>query len=246
MYLLGSSPFPFDSSSSITFLLYPNFLCFPYISSESLNLCLYGLISVFSLLFLPYIHRYQTHHCTSLEGRGTPVSYQASPQAGLTQANPDGGQWAQSQICRQARPPSRRRHPSRPSTPGTNPRPACLKRIPMIASGSSRPSWTRAFSTARRSISSAGEETGPATKSTIAAKPAGVGDQVYQSRKVVSVIRSKSEPGSEVIVTAGVEAGAIWRRDNTIIAPGAVSPGYPKERDIDDNNTCICSHNRGK
>jgi hypothetical protein len=104
-----------------------------------LNLCLYGLVPVFSLLFLPYIHRYQTHHCTPLGGRETPVSYQASPQAGLTQANPDGGQWAQSQICRQARPPSRRRPPSRPSTPGSNPRPACVKRTPTIASSSSRP-----------------------------------------------------------------------------------------------------------
>jgi hypothetical protein len=49
---------------------------------------------------------------------------------------------------------------------------------------------------------------------TIEAKPAGVGDRVYQSRKVVSVIRSKSEPGSEVIVTAGVEVDAIWRPEN--------------------------------
>jgi hypothetical protein len=69
---------------------------------------------------------------------------------------------------------------------------------------------------------------------------------VYQSRKVAKVIRSKSEPGSEVMVTAGVEAGAIWRPDNTIVAPGTVSPGYPKERDIDENNTCIYSHNRSK
>jgi hypothetical protein len=48
------------------------------------------------------------------------------------------------------------------------------------------------------------------------------------------------------MVTAGVEAGAIWRPDNTIVAPGTVSPGYPKERDIDENNTCIYSHNRSK
>jgi hypothetical protein len=141
-----------------------------------LDLCLYGLVSVFSLLFLPYIHRYQTHHCTPLEGRETPVSHRASPQAGLAQANPDEGQWAPSQIWRQASPPSRRRPPSRPSTPGTNPRPACLKRTPMIASGSSMPSSASAFSTVRRSISSAGEETGPATQSTIAAKPVGVED----------------------------------------------------------------------
>jgi hypothetical protein len=140
-----------------------------------LYLSLYGLVSVFSLLFLPYIHRYQTHHCTQLEGRETPVSHRASPQAGLMQANPDEGQWAPSQIWRQARPPSRRRPPSRPSTPRTNPRPACLKRTPTIASGSSRPSSASACSTVRRSISSAGEETGPATQSTVAAKPAGVG-----------------------------------------------------------------------
>jgi hypothetical protein len=52
MYLLGSSPFPFDSSSSITFLLYPNFLCFPYISSGSLFIwSCFGLLTAFLTVY---------------------------------------------------------------------------------------------------------------------------------------------------------------------------------------------------
>jgi hypothetical protein len=103
MYLLGSSPFPFDSyllSFSHCVQVFFAFLI------SRLKFYLYGLVSVFSLLFLSYIHSYQTHHCTPSEGRGTPVKHPKPLQTWLP-----------------PRPPHNPSQPSRPSlaTPGSSP-----------------------------------------------------------------------------------------------------------------------------
>jgi hypothetical protein len=167
MYLLGRSPFPFDSSSSITFLLCPNFLCFLSISSKSLFIwSCFGLLTAFLTVYTQIPN-------TSLHPVGRPRNTRLPP--GFPSGRSHASQPRRRPVGTIAdMAPRKTSQQKKASTPGPNPRPACLKSTPSIASGSSRPSLTNAFSTARRSISSAGEETGPATQSTIAAKPAGV------------------------------------------------------------------------